>query len=314
MKNIVLVFPGQGSQYIGMGKDLYDNYSFVKNMYKSANEVLGIDIEKLSFEGPEDNLKDTKNAQPAIFLHSVAMLEALRQEYNGKFNVIAMAGHSLGEYSALFSASVFKFEDGLEIVRRRGKLMSEADPESKGGMAAVIGLEPEVVKQVCKEVTEKGKYVEPVNYNSPDQVVISGLKEAIDSVSPILKEKGAKRVLPLAVSGAFHSKLMESVSLKFRDFLMNFEFRKPSVKVYSNYTAKPYPEDKDSIIELLVKQMSSPVLWIDIVKEIAALKPDLVIEVGPGQVLKGLISKISPEIPVVTTSNLEGLRKLSEVM
>ena len=298
MKKVVLVFPGQGSQSVGMGKEVYNNFSYVREFYDKASEIVGFDIKKLIFEGSEDELKDTVNSQPSIFLTSVVMLEVFKREGEGKFEVIASAGHSLGEYSALYSAEVFSFEDGVKIVRKRGEIMGGADPDGKGGMAAVIGLEIEKIKQVCEELTNQGKYVEPVNYNSPDQIVISGYKEAIKEASEKLKSLGAKRVIELAVSGAFHSKMMEQPAKEFRKFLESFDIHSPKITVFSNYNALPYPTNREGILETMEKQMYSPVLWIDIVKNINSLKPDLIIEIGPGQVLKGLIKKITSDVEV----------------
>ncbi len=313
MKKVFLVFPGQGSQFVGMGKDIYEGFDYVKGMYDEASQVVDVDVKKVSFEGPEDSLKDTSNAQPCIFVHSAVVLEVLKRE-SGNFDIIGVAGHSLGEYSALYSAGVFSFSDGVRIVRERGRLMASADPEGKGGMAAVIGLEPEKIKEICEAITREGSYVEPVNYNSNDQVVISGYKNAIKIAEEKLKEAGAKRVVPLAVSGAFHSKLMEGAAKEFRKFLDAFSFGKPSFRVFANYDANEYPSDEKEIKDLLEKQLVSPVLWVDIVKKIESLSPDLVIEVGPGQVLKGLIKKTSASLNVVTTSNLEGIKEVLNIL
>ncbi|MFN4244529.1 MAG: ACP S-malonyltransferase [Brevinematia bacterium] len=302
MKKVVFVFPGQGSQYVGMGKDLYERFEYVRELYDKASEIVGFDIKRLVFEGSEDDLKDTANAQPSIFLTSSVMLEVLKREANDKFELIACAGHSLGEYSALYCAGVFSFEDGIKITRKRGELMRDADPEGKGGMAAVIGLDVNKIKKICGELTNNGKYVEPVNYNSPDQTVISGYKDAIKEASEKLKSEGAKRVIELAVSGAFHSKMMEDSAREFKKFLLSFNINSPKFIVFANYNASPYPSKKEDMIEIMEKQMYSPVLWVDIVKNIASLSPDLVIEVGPGQVLKGLIKKIVPNIEVTNFS------------
>jgi [acyl-carrier-protein] S-malonyltransferase len=313
MKRVFFVFPGQGSQFVGMGKDIYENFNYVKEIYDRTNEIVDLDIKKISFEGPDEVLKDTSNTQPCIFVHSVAVLEVIKRESSG-FEILGSAGHSLGEYAALYSAGVFSFSDGLKIVEKRGKLMANADPEGRGGMAAVIGLDPIKIKEVCDTVTNEGNYVEPVNYNSNDQVVISGYKEAINIAENKLKEAGAKRVIPLAVSGAFHSKLMREVSKEFRKFLDNFNLNKPLFKVFANCSASEYPNDVKEIKDTLEKQLYSPVLWVDIVKKIETLSPDIVIEVGPGQVLKGLMRKISPNLNIVTTSTLEGIKEVLNVL
>ncbi len=301
-KKLVLVFPGQGSQSIGMGKDVYDNFGYVREMFRVASDAIGIDLRKLIFEGTDEDLKTTSNAQPSIFLISSCMLEVMRREKGDSIDIMAVAGHSLGEYSALYCAGVFPFEDGVKIVRKRGELMANVDPEGRGGMAAVIGLDAQRIKEICDEITREGKYVEPVNYNSPDQTVISGYKDAIKEASERLKSAGAKRVIELAVSGAFHSKLMESAAKEFRKFLENFSLNSPKIPVFSNYNSKPFPSSKEDMLDIMEKQMYSPVLWTSIVNEIAKLNPELVIEVGPGQVLKGLIKKTYPELPVETFS------------
>lgn len=297
-KRVFLVFPGQGTQYIGMGKDIYEKFDYVRKFYSTASEIVGVKMEKLVFEGEEDKLKETVNAQPSIFLTSVAMLEVLRKEAGERIEILGCAGHSLGEYSALYCAGVFSFEDGMKIVRKRGEVMSNADPEGKGGMAAVIGLDPLRVREICDELSREGKYIEAVNYNSPEQTVISGYKTSIKEATEKMLSAGAKRVVELAVSGAFHSKLMKEPAKIFRSFLENFSINPPSISVFSNYNAKPYPSSKQEILDIMEKQMCSPVLWTSIVNEISILKPDLVIEVGPGQVLKGLIRKTNPNLEV----------------
>ncbi|MGC8766469.1 MAG: ACP S-malonyltransferase [Brevinematia bacterium] len=302
MKNVILVFPGQGSQYVGMGKDLYENFSYVREFFEKASDIIKVDFRKLCFEGPEEELKETYNTQPSIFLISASMFEVIRRESSDKFNFVCAAGHSLGEYSALYSAGVFSFEDGIRIVRKRGELMSKADPEGKGGMAAVIGLDSAKIKEICDSFSSQGKYVEPVNYNSPDQTVISGYKDVISEISEKLKETGAKRIIELSVSGAFHSKLMERSAKEFKEFLISFNFNAPKFPVLANYNSEPYPSDKEEIIDMMSKQMHSPVLWTKIVDKFGSYNFEMVIEVGPGQVLKGLIKKTNPNIEVQTFS------------
>ncbi|MEN2998789.1 MAG: ACP S-malonyltransferase [Brevinematia bacterium] len=301
-RRVILVFPGQGAQYVGMGKEIYEEFWYVREFYEKASTVINVDLKKLIFEGNEEELKKTANAQPSIFLTSAVMLEVFRREVGDKVEVLACAGHSLGEYSALYCAGVFSFEDAVKVVRRRGEIMSNADPEGKGGMSAVIGLEPQKVKEICDELMREGKYVEPVNYNSPEQVVISGYKEHVKEAGERLKSAGAKRVVELAVSGAFHSKLMQGPAKVFREFLETININPPAVTVFANYNAKPFPSSRNEIIEIMEKQMYSPVLWTDITRELSLLKPDLIIEVGPGQVLRGLVKKTLPDLEIESFS------------
>lgn len=292
------IFPGQGSQKVGMGKEFFEKTELGKKTYKFADEVLNFKLSSLCFEGPEDLLTQTENAQPAILVYNY-IADQLLKENNIEPDFVA--GHSLGEFSAILSSEMLKFEDVLLIVRKRGELMASADPEGKGGMAAVIGLDSNKVKEICEEIS-KNNYVMPVNYNSPDQVVISGYKEAIDIAENKLKEAGAKRVTKLAVSGAFHSKLMEDASLKFADVLKNYTFKKPKYKIYSNVTANL--QDETNIKELLVLQMKSPVLWIDIIKNMKSSGLEETIEVGNGNILTGLVKKIDPSITTKSWSEL----------
>lgn len=286
------VFPGQGSQKVGMGKDLIERFSFARDMYAKADEVLGFPLSKISFEGPEEDLTRTENTQPAILTYSVIAFQALLEK---GFRPDVVAGHSLGEFSALVAAGMLSFESALQLVRKRGELMANADPHRKGGMAAVLGLSADVVESVCAEVSQEF-YVEPVNYNAPDQVVISGLKEGIAKAEILLKEKGAKRVVVLNVSGAFHSKLMNEAANQFKVILDKTSFSKPSCRVISNVTARE--EDETNIREMLFRQIQSPVKWVDSVKYMESLGVTEVVEVGLGNVLTGLIKKISPDLSV----------------
>jgi len=289
---VAFVFPGQGSQKVGMGKDLVERFPIAREMYAQADEVLGFPLSRLSFEGPEEELTRTENAQVAILTYSVIAYRAL-SERGMKPDVVA--GHSLGEFSSLVAAGMLSFPSALQLVRKRGELMAQADPEKKGGMAAVLGLPAEVVKAVCDEVSREF-YVEPVNYNTPDQVVISGLKEGIAKAEPLLKEKGAKRVLVLNVSGAFHSALMAEAAKEFRRVLDATEFSRPVCRVISNVTARE--EDETNIREMLFRQIQSPVQWVESVRYMESLGVTQVVEVGPGNVLAGLVKKISPTLTV----------------
>lgn len=284
------LFPGQGSQKVGMGKDLVEKHHLASEIYKAADEILGFSISELCFNGNEEDLTKTQNAQPAILIYSYIVSELLLSQ---KVEPQFIAGHSLGEFSAILCAGMLPFEEMVRIVRKRGELMSASDPDGQGGMAAVLGLDDETVRAVCLEVS-KTKYIEPVNYNTPGQVVISGYKEAIDLAEEKLKEKGAKRVLKLTVSGAFHSRLMEGASEEFGDFLSSFKFKKPKYTIISNVTARPY--DETQVVDLLVKQMKSPVLWVDSVEYLKNNGVNEAIEVGFGNVISGMVKKIAPDI------------------
>lgn len=292
------VFPGQGSQKVGMGKDLVENYKLAEEIYKTADKVLGFSISNLSFEGGEDELTKTQNAQPAILTYSYIAAELL---YEKKISPDFVAGHSLGEFSALLAAGMVHFDDAVAMVRKRGELMSVADPDGKGGMAAVLGLDDDTVRRVCAEVS-KTSYVEPVNYNCPGQVVISGLKEGIDAAEPKLKEAGAKRVLKLSVSGAFHSRLMEKAAEEFGAYIEKVPFHKPRWPVISNVTAQPM--DETTVRGLLVRQMKSPVLWTDSVRYMTGKGVDTFVEVGFGSVVGGLVKKIAESSTVQSWNQL----------
>ena len=292
------LYPGQGSQAVGMGMDLVKNNSFAKDIYAEADDILGFSLSKLCFEGPEEQLTLTENAQPAILTYSYIATQSLKQ--TGITPDFA-AGHSLGEFSALLAADMLAFEDALKLVRKRGELMAKADPEGKGGMAAVLGLDDTDVDNICAEAS-KTAYVEPVNYNTPGQVVISGLKDGIDVAEPLLEEAGAMRVVRLNVSGAFHSKLMENAAKEFAEYLEDIKFNKPSCSVISNVTAEP--EDENNVREMLVAQMKNPVQWVKSVQYLKAQGVDQGIEAGYGRVIAGLVRKIDRELKVKSWSKI----------
>ncbi len=303
------LFPGQASQYVGMGKDLYEKYPTAQKVFDQANEIMGIDLKQICFEGPEEELKKTFITQPAIFVHSVAVFYIL-QEKGVQFD--AAAGHSLGEYSALVAAGVLNYEDGLKLVKERGRLMYEAGVNQPGTMAAIIGLNEERVYAICDQVKEVG-IVQPANFNSPGQVAISGEVEAVRTAMEKAKEAGAKKAVELVVSGAFHSPLMGSAQEGLKQALEETEFRDAQVPVYSNVEAKPV-QDKDEIRDLLYRQLTMPVLWQNLIQNMIADGVQRTFEVGPGKVLKGLQKRIDRGIPCTEIGTVENLENLGEAL
>jgi len=283
------VFPGQGSQKPGMGKEIYDNISESRNLFNKSNDILGFNITNLMFEGTPEDLLQTKVTQPAIFIHSV--ISALTSK---EFMPQACAGHSLGEFSALVSSEALSFEDGLKLVSIRANAMQEACQKTNGTMAAILGLENKIVEDVCNEIDEN---VKPANYNCPGQLVISGEYNAVEKACQILKERGAKRALILPVSGAFHSDLMESAKKELKDGIDKTEFRKPICRIYQNFSAKPVTDPEIIKINLL-SQLTGAVLWSQSVNEMVNDGINEFVEVGPGNTLQGLIRKINPEVIV----------------
>ena len=279
-----LVFPGQGSQFSGMGKDLYDASSSAKKMFERADEVLGFGLSEIMFSGTDEDLKQTKVTQPAVFLHSVVMF--YEKFANEDFGMVA--GHSLGEFSALVAAGVLSFEDALVLVSKRAMAMQKACEKQKSTMAAVIRLDRAIVERICAE-TEG--IVVPANYNSPEQIVISGTEEAIDAACVKMKEAGARRALKLQVGGAFHSPLMEPAREELAKAIMTTNFNDAKVPIYQNVDALPHREANE-IRNNLVKQLTSAVRWSDSVVKMHADGADEFVEVGPGQVLTGLVAKI----------------------
>ena len=283
------VFPGQGAQYPGMGKELYDNYPLAKEMMNKANEILGFDILKIMFEGTEQDLMQTKVTQPAIFIHSVTLANIL----SDNFKPDMVAGHSLGEFSALVTAKAMTYEDGLKLVFARAMAMQKACEIHPGTMAAVIGLDETTVEEVLSTITEE--IVVPANYNTIGQIVISGSIKGIELAMEKLKAAGAKRVLPLKVGGAFHSPLMEPARLELETAINKTPFQTPICPIYQNVSALP-SIDSMQIKQNLIDQLTSPVKWTQTIKNMINDGAKEFIEVGPGNVLQGLIKKISPDI------------------
>ena len=284
------VFPGQGAQFVGMGKDLYENNTKAKELFDKANEILGYRITDIMFEGTDEDLKQTKVTQPAVFLHSV--ITALCMD---DFKPDMVAGHSLGEFSALTAAGALNFEDGLRLVYARAMAMQKACEFAPSTMAAIIGMPDEVIETVCAEASKDGSVVVPANYNSPGQVVISGNVEAVKEACAKLKEAGAKRALPLAVGGAFHSPLMEMARVELAAAIEKSPVAAPVCPVYQNVDAKPHT-DPVEIKENLLKQLTSPVRWTQSVKNMIADGMTEFVECGPGQVLTGLIGRIQKSL------------------
>jgi [acyl-carrier-protein] S-malonyltransferase len=284
------IFPGQGAQFSGMGLDLYNNKQVAKDLFDSANDILGFDITKIMFEGSAEDLKETKVTQPAIFLHSVILAKTL----GSKFDPDMVAGHSLGEFSALVSCGVLKFEDGLKLVSKRASAMQKACDIKKSTMAAVLGLEDIIVEDVCKDIDG---IVVAANYNCPGQLVISGDLLAIEKACEKLKEKGARRALILPVSGAFHSPLMNPAKEELETAISQTEFYKTSCPINQNVTATAVIE-KDEIKNNLISQLTSPVRWTHTIQQMVKDGAKEFVEVGPGRVLQGLVRKINRESEV----------------
>ena len=294
MSKIAFLFPGQGSQYVGMGQDLYEAYPEARATFDQADDVLGFALSDLCFNGPEETLKDTLKTQPAIFVTSVALLRAL--ESNKLQPPGFVAGHSLGEYSALMAAGALDFATGLQLVRERGRLMKEAGERSPGGMAAVLGLGTEVVDQVCRQAGEEtGGIIQVANYNSPGQIVISGDFRTRDVAIELAKAAGARRVVPLAVSIASHSPLMECIIEEFRQAVEAVEFRRPAVPVVANVSAAPL-ESVEALREELVQQLTSPVRWVESIRYMIGQGVTEFVEIGPKDVLKKLMRRIDKSV------------------
>ena len=284
------VFPGQGAQFVGMGKDLYENNAEAKEMFEKANEVLGFRITDLMFEGTEEDLKQTKVTQPAVFLHSVILAKTLGEEFKPDM----VAGHSLGEFSALVAAGCLPFEQGLKLVETRALAMQKACEATPSTMAAIIGMPDEKVEEIC--ATIDGVCI-PANYNSPGQVVISGTFEAIEAACAKFKEAGAKRALPLKVGGAFHSPLMESAREELAKAIAEANFSEPICPIYQDVDAKPHTNPEE-IKENLVKQLTAPVRWSQIMAQMKEDGMTEAVEVGPGKVLQGLIGRTYRDVTV----------------
>lgn len=291
------VFPGQGAQFVGMGKDLYENNPVAKEMFDKANEILGFNITDLMFNGTDEDLRQTKVTQPAIFLHSVILAKTM----GDAFDPDMVAGHSLGEFSALVAAGALSFEDGVRLVSARAQAMQKACEAHPSTMAAIIALPDEKVEEICASVAAEGEVCVAANYNCPGQIVISGSIEGINKACELMKAAGAKRALPLKVGGAFHSPLMEPARAELADAIVHTNFHTPKCPVYQNVNAQPQT-DPEEIKKNLIAQLTAPVRWTQSVQNMIAAGADTFIEVGPGAVLQGLVKKISS---AVTTSGVQ---------
>lgn len=303
MVECAYIFPGQGAQYVGMGKDLYDNNKAAKEIFEQANRALGFDIAKLCFEGPAEELTKTQNCQPAIVTVSIAALKALAPQ-NNKFEPKVTLGLSLGEYSALVASGVIAFGDAVRLVRLRGQFMEEASREFPGKMMSVIGLSVEAVEEICEEAG-----CEVANLNCPGQVVVSGTSETVEKAADISKQKGAAKTVMLQVSGAFHSSLMAAAGQRLKDEISKVPFFKAELPVISNVNALPETEPED-IKENLIDQVSCTTRLEESVRYVAFSKINTFLEIGPGKVLKGLIKRIDPSLLVHNIETSEDIKNL----
>jgi len=290
------VFPGQGAQFVGMGKDLYDNSAVAREMFEKANDILGFRITDLMFAGTDEDLKQTKVTQPAIFLHSVILAKVMGDDFKPEM----VAGHSLGEFSALVSAGAMNFEDGLKLVSQRALAMQKACEAEPSTMAAIVGMEDAIVEEVCASISE---VVVAANYNCPGQLVISGSIAGVDKACAILTEKGAKRALKLPVGGAFHSPLMEPARAELAKAIEATDIKAPICPVYQNVSAKPFTNPAEIKLNL-VAQLTAPVKWTQTVQNMIADGATLFTEVGPGSVLQGLVKKVDRNAQTAGISKL----------
>ncbi|MCT4508181.1 MAG: ACP S-malonyltransferase [Tepidibacter sp.] len=308
MGKIAFVFPGQGSQYVGMGKDIYENYKVSKQIFDKADEVLHMNLKSIMFEGPDEELTKTENTQPAILTLSTALLEILKDELDVKFD--ACAGLSLGEYSALVAADALSFEEAVKLVKKRGKYMQEAVPQGVGTMAAILGLDRDILMDVLDELSSEG-IVEAANFNSPGQIVISGEIKAVEKAVSLCKERGAKKAVILNVSAPFHSSMLNKAGENLKKELENIQLNSLKLPVLTNVTGDYVENDK--IKDTLVRQVSSSVLWEDSIEKLIKDGFDTFVEVGPGKTLKGFINKISKKSKVkVNIHNVENKATLEK--
>ena len=304
-----VIFPGQGSQLVGMGKEFYDKFDLVKNLFKEADESLNYPLSKIIWEGPKEELDLTANTQPAIFLISYAIFNVVKKEFNIDLNNAKyFAGHSLGEYTALSCGGYLSFSDTLKILRIRGDAMQNSVPKGEGGMVAVLGSTVEIIEEILKQNDQNFK-AQIANDNSEGQIVLSGQIKDLDKLIIVLKEKNIKNI-KLPVSAPFHCELMRSATEKMRDEILKVEFKKPEINIMSNVTAQQ-TNDPNEIKQLLIEQIEKPVRWREIVKNMINSKVEKFIEIGPGKVLSGLIKRIDGNVELIQVNDLEDLKNLN---
>ncbi len=310
MGKTAFLFPGQGSQYVGMGEDIIASREEAREIYELADQTLGIDLSAIMLKGPEEELKRTENTQPAILTMSAALLLMLEQE---GVKPDYTAGHSLGEYSALVASKALSYKDAVYAVRQRGLFMEEAVPAGVGTMAAVLGMKADALQAICDSVTNEGNVVQLANLNSSNQIVISGTKEGVEAAGNLAKEQGAKRVVPLNVSGPFHSILMEPAADKLKSVLDGITINDAETPVITNVTAEPVNESKQ-ISDRLIEQLYSPVRWVESIEKMEELGVDTYIEIGPGNVLSGLVKKVNRRANIFQVNSVDSLASTVAVL
>lgn len=314
MGKLAVVFPGQGSQFVGMGKDIEEKYDVAKKIFEASNKALDFDMKNLMFNGPMEELTKTENTQPAILTHCIAILKVLQEKIDLKADFTA--GLSLGEYASLVYSDSIKFEDAVKLVKKRGRYMQEAVPQGVGSMAAILGMERETLETTLKELEEEGKVLEAANFNSPGQIVISGTVEMIEKALPVLKERGAKKAVQLSVSAPFHCSLLKPAGEKLEEEMTNIDFKDGMIPVYCNVDASI--TNSQDLKQKLVKQVSSSVLWEDIIEDMIDRGTTRFVEVGPGKTLKSFIKKIAQnkgiEVEIFTVDTVEAIEEFVNEM